>query len=188
MNSFLELMNDMQYDMHDQQKKIDSYARIMFQWLDRVSYDIDPNSIPSEFSSYPDTEEFFSYESITASSVLAQDIGDQFSIISNDFENSFTSENESFKLLPPNKKSSLKRGSNENSILKTPIRIDSSKKVLFTGNEPRTREEPIKETPTKKNKPFYFGMSEHVDELANDADKFRKKWLDSISKNLPQEM
>lgn len=170
MISFTELISEMQEDMNDQQNKIDTFARTMFQWLDRISLSIDPTSTPSEFSTCPDSEVYFN----ESSSAIAQ-VSEQASFLSQaEFDISMNSEDTESFHFQPSHRSSIKQ-SDENSKIAFNVNDNKNKKVFFSENKITP--------PEKKNdsRPYYFGIEEYVDELSENAMKFIKNWQNNIT-------
>lgn len=180
MNTFTELISEMQEDMNDQQNKVDTFARTMFQWLDRISLGIDPTSAPSEFSTCPDSEVYFN----ESSSAIAQ-VSEQASFLSQaEFDISLNSDTESFHFQPSHRSSIKQTDENNNRVIIPNINELKNKKVFFSEN---------KAIPEKKNdaqskndsRPYYFGIEEYVDELSENAMKFIQKWQDKITQREP---
>ncbi|KAK8885444.1 hypothetical protein M9Y10_040892 [Tritrichomonas musculus] len=190
MNSFTELISEMQEDMNDQQRKVDTFARTMFQWLDRISLEVDPNAQPSEFSTCPDCEMYFSNES---SSAIAQ-VSEQASFLSQaEFDISIKFEDtESFHFQPSQRSSIKSNDENASRSSCSSLGDFKSKKVLFSdkiGSQANNMLNLEKKSDhfqsTKDARPYYFGISEYVDELAESAMKFRQKWQSTITQREP---
>ena len=182
MNSFTELVSEMHEDMNDQQSKVDTFARTMFQWLDRISLNIDPNTPPSEFSTCPDSEMYMSNES---SSAIAQ-VSEQASFLSQaEFDISIKfDETESFHFLPSQRSSIKPNDENMSRNSSSNLGDCRSRKVLFTENN-KIGNQINNITSKREYRPYYFGISEYVDELAESAMKFRQKWQDTITQREP---
>lgn len=181
MISFIDLISEMQEDMNDQQNKIDTFARTMFQWLDRISLGIDPTSAPSEFSTCPDSEVYFN----ESSSAIAQ-VSEQASFLSQaEFEISMNSEDtESFHFQPSFRSSIKQNDENMNHSLNPNSNDGKNKKVLFSEN--KIQPEKKNDTPpTSESRPYYFGIEEYVDELSENAMKFIQKWQSKITQREP---
>ena len=167
MNTFQELVNEMVEDMCDQVAKAESFSKIMFQWLHRISYDIDPESLNPDNLLEIDSDSCSLSDSQNEISQLISSIDKSRGLIKEPSIESFSA--------PIDNTVNIKNNDENSAKLQNVKDLNSSKK-LFTHNTFVENQN----TSTPKEKQFYFGMSEYADELSSNAAKFRQKWLESI--------